>query len=66
MAIRRKWKEIDTGKHNKEKYFWQTIAIKYSSGAQLNQFDNPFNCYEREFQLRARGAIYGSICVVVL
>ena len=31
----------------------ETIAIKYSSGAQLNQYDNAFNCHEREFQLCA-------------
>ena len=45
--------EINTEKHNKKKYFCQTIAIKYSSGAQLNQYDNSFNCHEREFQLCA-------------
>ena len=56
------WKEINTEKHNKKIYFWQTIAIKYSSGAQLlNQYDNSFNCFEREFPLCAWGAIYGSI-----
>ena len=36
------WKEINTENHNKEKYFLQTIAIKYSPGAQLNQYDNSF------------------------
>ena len=59
MAIVILWKEITIEMNNKKIYFWQTIAIKYSSGAQLT--DNSFNPFEREFQLCAWGAIYGSI-----